>query len=253
MSSSATSASIGDFFREFTDEWMRANPTLATTNRYFTGAEQDRLDRQVTSQSLAAKRARNALARRALATLATYPRQTLTPEQRLSADLMQWQLQMLVDREPYLDYSYPLNQFEGANVLLVSALTQFHPLATQRDVENYLAALAEVAPLMDQVVADARTLEQRGVVPPRFILEATIAQLDRFIDGGAAKNTFVTVLDQKMQSIETLSAAERTKFRQKAEDLVTKTIEPSWRAAIAALQSRAERERRCRRVAPPRR
>ena len=237
VSSSAKSASIDDFFREFTDEWMRANPTLATTNRYFTGAEQDRLDRQVTSPSLAAKRARIALARRALATLATYPRQTLTPEQRLSADLMQWQLQMLVDREPYLDYSYPLDQFEGANVGLVWGLTQFHPLATRRDVENYLAALAEVAPLMDQVVADARTLEQRGVVPPRFILEATIAQLDRFIDGGAAKNTFVTVLDQKMQSIEALSAAERAKFRRKAEDLVTKGIEPSWRAAIAALQS----------------
>jgi uncharacterized protein (DUF885 family) len=144
---------------------------------------------------------------------------------------------MLVDREPYLDYSYPLDQFEGANVLLVWGLTQFHPLATARDVENYLAALAEVAPVMDQVVADARTLQQRGVVPPRFILEATIAQLDRFIDGGAAKNTFVTVLDQKMQSIEALSTGERAKFRRKAEDLVTKGIEPSWRAAIGALQS----------------
>ena len=98
---SAKSVSIEDFFREFTDDWMRANPTLATMNLYFTGAEQDRLDRQITSQSLTAKRARTALARRALATLATYPRETLTAEQRLSADLMQWQLQMLVDREPY--------------------------------------------------------------------------------------------------------------------------------------------------------
>ena len=80
---SAKSVSIEDFFREFTDD-MRANPTLATMNLYFTGAEQDRLDRQITSQSLTAKRARTALARRALATLATYPRETLTAEQRLS-------------------------------------------------------------------------------------------------------------------------------------------------------------------------
>lgn len=37
---------IDDFFRDFTAEWVRGNPTGATSSRYFSGDEQDRLERQ---------------------------------------------------------------------------------------------------------------------------------------------------------------------------------------------------------------
>ena len=41
----AQSATIDDFFRDFTADWIRHDPNLATRARYFTGAEQDRLER----------------------------------------------------------------------------------------------------------------------------------------------------------------------------------------------------------------
>ena len=47
---------------------------------------------------------------------------------------MRWQLQTVVDEDPYLDYSFPLNQFWGANVSLVNALVVVHPLITDRVV-----------------------------------------------------------------------------------------------------------------------
>jgi len=49
----AQTPSIDDFFRDFTTEWVRGNPNLATSNRYFTGDEQDRLERQLTPQTRA--------------------------------------------------------------------------------------------------------------------------------------------------------------------------------------------------------
>ncbi len=234
---SAQYGSIDDFFTTFTDEWMRANPSLATSNRYFTGAEQDRLDRELSSQSIAAKRARIELARRGLATLATFDPATLNPAQRLSADLLRWQLQTSVDREPYLDYTFAIDQFEGANVSIVWALIAFHPLNTPRDVENYLAALAQAPARLDEATQDARALGERGILPPRFILDATIAQLTKFIDGGASSNAFVTVLDQKMALIDALSASERQQFHDAAQALVAAQVEPAWRRAIALLQS----------------
>jgi hypothetical protein len=39
-------SNIGDFFRDFTTEWVRNDPDLATRTRYFAGEEQDRLERQ---------------------------------------------------------------------------------------------------------------------------------------------------------------------------------------------------------------
>ena len=61
---------IDDFFREFTDGWIRINPGLATSLRYFTGEEQDRLERQLTPLTIASARQRLQVARKGLADLA---------------------------------------------------------------------------------------------------------------------------------------------------------------------------------------
>src|SRR5512146_2850624 len=99
---------IDDFFRNFTAEWVRSSPNLATSSRYFTGDEQDRLERQLTPETLAYRRARIALARKGLAELAKFNRSELTETQRVSADLMHWDLDAIVREEPFLDYSFPL-------------------------------------------------------------------------------------------------------------------------------------------------
>jgi hypothetical protein len=39
---------VDDFFTAFTDEWMRFHTDLAAAARYFTGAEQDAIERQIT-------------------------------------------------------------------------------------------------------------------------------------------------------------------------------------------------------------
>jgi hypothetical protein len=48
-----TPSSIDDFFRGFTADWIRHDPNQATSARYFSGDEQDRLERQLTPQTLA--------------------------------------------------------------------------------------------------------------------------------------------------------------------------------------------------------
>ena len=47
---------IGAFFEDFSAEWMRRRPSQSTQSRYFSGAEQDRLDRQFTPETAEWKR-----------------------------------------------------------------------------------------------------------------------------------------------------------------------------------------------------
>ena len=54
---SAQQPSIDDFFRELSDGWVRLNPNIAVSTRYFSGDEQDRLERQISSYTDAAERA----------------------------------------------------------------------------------------------------------------------------------------------------------------------------------------------------
>ena len=74
----AQQRSIDDFFREFSDGWVRLNPNLAVATRYFTGEEQDRLEQQITSDTDAAERQRRDYIGRGLADLARFDRASLT-------------------------------------------------------------------------------------------------------------------------------------------------------------------------------
>ena len=142
---SAAQAPGGDpiekFFTDYTAEWIRGNPDASTSSRYFTGQEQDRLERQLTLETGAYRRSRIKLAEKGLTELRKFDRTKMSDVQRVSANLLEWQLDMIVREEPYLDYSFPLNQFNGYNVSIVENLTVRRALATPRDAENYLAVL----------------------------------------------------------------------------------------------------------------
>src|SRR6185437_11358669 len=119
---------IDDFFREFTDQWVRLNPNLATTLRYFSGEEQDRLERQLTSLNPAWAIARIQLARKGQAELHKFDPNRVTPAQRLAGQVMAWQLEIAASEQPYLDYTFPLEQMNGWNVAAVERFTVGRPL-----------------------------------------------------------------------------------------------------------------------------
>jgi uncharacterized protein (DUF885 family) len=234
--SERSSANIDAFFRDFTAEWMRGNPEAATATRYFTGEEQDRLERQLTPQTSAYQHERIQLARRGLAELSKFDRNKMTGAQRLSADLMKWQLESFASQEPYLDFTFPLNQFNGANVNLVEGLTVRHPLATERDAVNYVAALGQVGTRMSEAIVEAQARIAKGMFPPKFILQATITQMRQFVSSAPAQNPFVTSFDQRMSAIRGLADARRRELRSEAEKIVSTQIYPAWQKGIAALE-----------------
>jgi uncharacterized protein (DUF885 family) len=232
---------IDDFFRDFAAEWVRGNPNLATSTRYFTGDEQDRLERQLTPETLAWRQERIRLARKGLAELPKFNRARMTETQRVSADVMQWQLDMVAKEEPYLDYSFPLEQFNGANVRLPNQLAVVRPLLNEKDAGNYLAALGQVSSRMEEATEEARRLAAKGMLPPRFILQATIKQMQGFVSSPPAQNPFVTALDQRLAQVKSIPDAKRAELRAEAEKIVSAQVYPAWRKAIALLEPLVDR------------
>src|SRR6059036_1220284 len=213
--SSLEQRTIDDYFNDFTSGWVRSSPNLAIATRYFTGAEQDRLEQQLSPETLEYRRTRIQLAKQGLAGLKQFDRRAMTPIQRISAELMQWQLETMAEGEPFLDYLFPLEQFGGTNVNLVNTLTVNHPIRTEKDATNYVARLTQVGTRMNEAVADAQRLIDKGLFPPRFILQATITQMQQFIASTPGENPFVRTF---------------------AEQIVNDQVYPAWRNAIAVLE-----------------
>jgi uncharacterized protein (DUF885 family) len=229
--------SIDDFFADFTADWVRHDPNQATSSRYFSGDEQDRLERQLTPQTMDWKRDRIERARQGIAQLGKFNRASLNETQRVSADLMQWQLNEVVREEAFLDYTFPLEQMNGANVGLVEAMTVRHPLATKRDAENYVAALGQVRARMEEAIQEAQRLEAKKIIPPKFILQATVKQMQGFVDPSPAQNPFVTAFDDKLATMSGLTADQRSKLLYGAGKIVGEEIYPAWKKAIALLDA----------------
>ena len=131
---------------------------------------------------------------------------------------MQWQLATLVEGEKYSDYFFPLEQFGGVNVNLPNILVVNHPLNTEKDAVHYVARLGQVSTRMDEAIAEARGLVAKNMIPPRFIVRATIAQMQQFIATPPAQNPFVTRFDQRMAAAKAVSDARREELRAAGRD-----------------------------------
>jgi uncharacterized protein (DUF885 family) len=232
----SANAAFDRFVDGLTNEWVRADPNDATRSQFFSGPEQDELDRRLTPITREARSARVALARRGLAELQKFDRATLSEAQRTSAAMLAWQLEDHVRYEPFADYAFVFQQFRGLQVQLVNFLSQTHPIRNARDVENYLARLKLVAAQIDEGIAQARDRATRGIVPPRFIIESTLAQLDRFLVDAPRQNVLVASLDERAAKVKSISTETRAHAVAEAEKIVTAEIIPAFRRIQAMLE-----------------
>jgi uncharacterized protein (DUF885 family) len=215
---------------------VRNDPEQATVKQYFDAREQDALDRKLTPNTVVYRAAEVAEAKRSLAELAKIDQSKLTPQQRASAATIAWSLQGVVDAYPYRDYNFVFNQFTGLHVQIVNFLSQQHPIRNRRDIENYLVRLKAVADKIDTGIVQARGAAANGVLMPTFITQASIGQLDRFLDGAPENNVFVASLVQRMANLKDVTAAEQAKFAADATAIVRQSVIPVFQRTRALLQ-----------------
>lgn len=239
-SESSTARTAADF-----DTWaarlaadrMREQPQHATAMQYFERPVQDRLDGQWDSLSREHELAAMARDRRALAELARFPRDALSPSQRTSASLIAWALQQDVDDAPFIDHGYVFEHMDGVHVGPITFLVQEHPLRDARDVRSFLQRMAGLAPLMDQGIARARAAQAKGVLMPRFITATSIGQIEQFIAAKPADNPLVSTLAARMAALPDMTPAAQHRARRQAEAIVAKSVVPAWRRGLTLLRA----------------
>jgi uncharacterized protein (DUF885 family) len=227
--------SIDGFFDDFLRKWVMADPELASQLRIFSGEEQERLDARLNEISDEAAHARIARAKEGLAGLRQFDRSKLTPEQRLSAEMFEYQLNDIVNEEPYLVYSFPLNQMGGVQARLPTLLTDIHPMRTRRDAENYLARLGAASSKIDQALALTRERARQGVRLPGFIAVETMGQMKRFTAPDPAQNILVSSFARRVSLIESIDPKQQADMIKRAQEMVRNSLYPAYLRAVDGL------------------
>ncbi len=218
-------------------ERVRLHPEHATRTQYFDGDLQARLDGQWDSLARDAELAGIARDKQALAELARFKRETLTPTQRVSAALMAWTLGQNVAEAEFIDHPYVFEHMSGVHVGPITFLVQEHPMRNARDVASYLKRMEGLAALMDQGIARARAAQAKGILMPRFITATTIGQIEKFVSAPPASNPLVLSLSQRMSTLPDMDDAARQRARAKAEAIAARSVIPAWKRGLALMRA----------------
>lgn len=219
----------------FSADWVRLSPERATGSQYFSGAEQQALDRQLAPLTQAQRDKYKQMAAAGVKRLDMFLAGPLDATQRISAQTMRWSLANTLAGQAFEDHAFVFSQFSGTHIGLVNFLTETHPMRTAADVDSYLARLAQVGMRMDEANARARSAAERKLIPPRFILERAQGQVDAFLKPAAEQNVLVTSLARSSATLAGLTSEARAAALASATRIVADQIRPAYARTKALL------------------
>ncbi len=170
---------------------------------------------------------------RDLGLLRSYPRNRQDKATRLSADIMDFFLSDILHGEPFRYHNYPVNQMFGIQSETPNFMLTMHPVVSKLEAQNYIKRLGKFGIKFDQVLEGLKLREQKGILPPRFVIRRVLDEMTGFIAKPAAENPLHTVFKTKLERLEKVSPVDREKLLKAAEQEITQTVYPAYQRLIA--------------------
>ncbi len=170
------------------------------------------------------------------ATLQSYDYENLSEANQLNTDILGWYVKSQMDGEAYSDYEYTVNQMSGVQNSVPDMMVNSHRLKSKGDVKAYISRLSKFKWKFDQVLDELKRKEQLGFLPPTFIVDNVITEMEGFMgtsEGDPVKsNLLFTHFDTSLNGLENLSEEEKREFLQQAATEIEQSVLPSYQQLI---------------------
>src|SRR5450755_1102166 len=167
---------------------------------------------KLSDSSVAKEREVMARTKRNLAELRSYPLEKQSASEKLSTHLLDGFLQTIVDGEKFQFHNYPVNQLFGVQNQIPSFMANTHRLQRPRDARYYIQRLEAIPPKFDQVLEGLRLRESMGIIPPRFVVERVIKEMNDFVAQPAADNILAKSFQSRLVKVPDLTDAQRAEL-----------------------------------------
>jgi uncharacterized protein (DUF885 family) len=122
-------------------------------------------------------------------------------------------------------YEMPLDQFNGIH-LLFPQISTFAPFDTVPHYNDYLARLKQIPNRIGQIIAILQQGEKDGLMPPKYLLEKTVAQCQNLTDPEGDANPFAEPLKHIPAAF---SDADKRRLHDEMVRLVDDQVRPAYR------------------------
>ncbi|WP_066959529.1 DUF885 family protein [Microbulbifer sp. Q7] len=172
-------------------------------------------------------------------TLDTY--EGLNESQELSREVAAYLADMIIDAEPFRYHTYPVNQLFGVQNGYPSFMEAQHQVHVLEDAENYLSRLQAVELKFAQLLDDLRVREERGIVPPRFVIQRVLDEMRGFVETPPKENILYVSLQKKLDEAEAIPAEDRAAALAKAEIRIQDYVYPAYQDLIGYFDNLSDR------------
>ena len=159
---------------------------------------------------------------------------TLTPAQKLSNDILIWDLRDQVRGMEFRYHTYLINQLFSIPIDLPAFMVGVHPLENQTDAQNYVRRLAQVGTQFDQVIAGMEIRAERGLLPPRFVFDRVLTQLLSLIAVNVVDNEMFTHFAAQVDSLD-LSSEDKQMLLDSVASELENGVYPAYERLIESL------------------
>lgn len=218
---------LGDYW----EDYLRLHPIAATyagDHRY-----DDRLPNILSPDHRAAVQA---FYQRYLKAAQEIETTSLTAEEKLSVELLNWECSVNARQGEFPTHLLPLNQFESLHLTVgqLGSGSGAHPFKTVTDYENWLKRLNEFYPWCHSAITYMKEGISKGYVLPQSLIKKVIPQINDLATRPIADHLFWQPIKNLPASF---STADRQRLTASYRELLDQRVIPAFEALGRYLQS----------------
>lgn len=151
------------FYREILD-----SPSFLSSTRILNKYHLDYYEDDLNDISTAHSMEEISRAESNLRDLEKFNMDSLSFADKLSMDVMRWNLETTVAGKPYIQHNYPVNQMFGVQSSLPVFMMSVHQIDDRDDAENYLSRLEKFQEVFTVLLEELGEREKRELFSPGF-------------------------------------------------------------------------------------
>jgi uncharacterized protein (DUF885 family) len=218
---------LNDLFAQIWEDHLSHSPEFAST------IGDNRFNDQLTDYSVEAYNQQLARNRSYLLRLGEIDTAGLTGQEVLSKDLMVRQLAEDEEESSFKPWEMPVNQFNGLQLSLPQLVPRLRFTAA-KDYDDYVARLNKVPTAFRQVTDNMLTGIDDQRVPPKYLLEKVLVQVNALLAQKPEDSPFALPLKKFPAAI---SATEQTQIHDEVLAAITKQVYPAYQRFAKFLQA----------------
>lgn len=167
-------------------------------------------------------------------------------QEHLTYDLMNWYFEQNL-RGHRFDYHwyanpvfmgpYPVNHVCGVQVDLISFLCNEHQIRGHRSLQRYLNRLYQIEWKLAGLQKSLQIRAEAGVIPPGFVLEKCLLQIESFFSEPVENNPLYTHIQEKLTGSGRFNHRVQERWLAQIKTAIERSVNPAYEGLAATLRT----------------